>query len=304
VDVSVSLNGQQFDAPADGTHGYRAPPIVSRLTPRAGPASARTHVLIEAQNLGWGVDYRCALDGVLVPALFNLSVPAAPPAADRREASPSSATSHNKPDGTGTVRSPMVPGVEVTPSPLRRGHVAATLRCVVPPRAELTSGGGGGGGSSGGGGAVAVETRLSLNGGDDLGLGLPFEQYNATASSVEPAGGPEGGGTRVVVRGAGLGAGHDRQCSLGGSRVPASVDANGTTLVCVTPPGVAGAAALELSLNGQDLGLGAAGACEGGVCDAAATALVFTYDAPPTITAISPPTGPSRGGTAVTISGA
>ena len=35
-------------------------------------------------------------------------------------------------------------------------------------------------------------------------LALPFEQYNATATSVEPAGGPEGGGTRVVVRGAGL----------------------------------------------------------------------------------------------------
>ena len=318
VDVSVSLNGQQFDIPADGTHGYRAPPMVTRLTPRAGPASATTHVLVEAHGLGWGVDYRCHLGGLLVPALFNLSVTAAPPAPDPREASQASETSHNKPDGTGTVRSPMVPGVEETPTPLRRGHVAATLRCVVPPRTELTSGGGGSGGGIGGGGgdggggggggggvgAVAVETRLSLNGGDDLGLGLPFEQYNATASSVEPPGGPEGGGTRVVVRGAGLGAGHNRQCSFGGSRVPASVDANGSTLVCVTPPGVAGAAALELSLNGQDLGLGAAGACEDDACDAAATALVFTYYAPPTIAAISPPTGPSRGGTAVTISGA
>ena len=68
MDVSVSLNGQQFDTPADGTHGYRAPPIVTRLTPRAGPASATTHVLVEAHGLGWGVDYRCDLGGLLVPA--------------------------------------------------------------------------------------------------------------------------------------------------------------------------------------------------------------------------------------------
>ena len=306
VGVSVSLNGQQFDLAVEGTHGYRAPPVPTRLTPRAGPASASTRVLVEAHNLGWGVDYRCALDGVLVPALYNLSVTAAPPAPDPREASPPSATAHNKPDGTGTVRILMVAGVEVTPTPLRRGHVAATLRCVVPPRTALTSGdgGGGGGGSLGGGGTAAVAVRLSLNGGADLGLELPFEQYNATATSVEPAGGPEGGGTRVVVSGAGLDAGHDRQCSFGGSRVPASVDANGTSLVCVSPPGVAGAVPLEFSLNGQDLGLGAAGACEGDLCDAAASALVFTYYAPPTIAAISPPTGPSRGGTAVTLSGA
>ena len=82
------------------------------------------------------------------------------------------------------------------------------------------------------------------------------------------------------------------------------MDANGTSLVCVSPPGVAGAVPLEFSLNGQDLGLGAAGACESDLCDTAASALVFTYYAPPTIAAISPPTGPSRGGTAVTLSGA
>ena len=108
VGVSVSLNGQQFDLAVEGSHGYRAPPVPTRLTPRAGPASASTRVLVEAHNLGWGVDYRCALDGVLVPALYNLSVTAAPPAPDPREATPPSATSHNKPDGTGTVRIPML----------------------------------------------------------------------------------------------------------------------------------------------------------------------------------------------------
>ena len=45
VGVSVSLNGQQFDLAVEGSHGYRAPPMPTRLTPRAGPASARNHAV-------------------------------------------------------------------------------------------------------------------------------------------------------------------------------------------------------------------------------------------------------------------
>ena len=54
VPVFLSLNGQQFDANATRTFGYRSPPVVSLVTPHAGPIAMNTSVVVHGANLGGG----------------------------------------------------------------------------------------------------------------------------------------------------------------------------------------------------------------------------------------------------------
>jgi hypothetical protein len=73
VPVFLSRNGQQFEALASHTFGYRAPPVVSSVAPRTGAAALSTPVVLRGANFGGGTDYRCLFGHVSVAASFNAS---------------------------------------------------------------------------------------------------------------------------------------------------------------------------------------------------------------------------------------
>lgn len=113
-------------------------------------------------------------------------------------------------------------------------------------------------------GAAAV--KVSMNGQQFTRHDLEFTYYAPPViSSISPAHGPVGGGSRVVLSGRNFANGSHYQCDFGiasssqepgsvnSSRTAASYDSGSRTVACRTPVAAAGAAPLRLTLNGQQL---------------------------------------------------
>ncbi|CAN0074374.1 unnamed protein product, partial [Ectocarpus sp. 13 AM-2016] len=104
-----------------------------------------------------------------------------------------------------------------------------------------------------------------------------------------PLAGPESGGTVVTVTGMGFVDVHAIMCEFGslGTLVPGRW-MDSTTVTCVSPPHMPGAAILRLSVNGQQF---------------IETGLAFQYLIESTVRAIAPSSGPQQGGTVVEVDG-
>lgn len=114
-----------------------------------------------------------------------------------------------------------------------------------------------------------------------------------TVTAINPNTGSTAGGESVTITGSGFtgGAAGVTAVTIGGAGASTINVQNDTTLTCVTPPGSAGTASVEVTTS---LGTSASNS-------------LFTYQAPsgpaPTVTSVNPQSGPEAGGTAVTISG-
>jgi formylglycine-generating enzyme required for sulfatase activity len=107
-----------------------------------------------------------------------------------------------------------------------------------------------------------------------------------TISSVSPSSGPTSGGTSITITGTNLtGAG---VVTVGGVAATSVVVVNSTTVTAVTPAGSAGANAVSVTTPGGTANL----------------ANAFTYFGVPTILSVAPSSGPTTGGTTITITGA
>lgn len=109
----------------------------------------------------------------------------------------------------------------------------------------------------------------------------------ATVASVSPASGPTAGGTSITVTGTGFVSG--ATVTVGGAGATSVNFVSATTITCATPAGAAGPADIAVT-NPSASPVTLAGA--------------FTYVAPPSISGITPSSGPASGGNAVTIDGA
>jgi len=108
-------------------------------------------------------------------------------------------------------------------------------------------------------------------------------------TSVSPSSGPTAGGTPVTISGSGFGTTiATNTVTIGGTAATVTA-ASATSLTITTPAGSAGAAAVVVTNTSDELSVSDAGA--------------YTYIAPPAITSLSPSSGPTAGGTPVTISG-
>src|ERR1039458_10202848 len=107
-----------------------------------------------------------------------------------------------------------------------------------------------------------------------------------TVTSVSPNSGTTAGGTAVTITGANFAVG--ATVTFGSASATNVVVVSGTQITATTPAGSAGAVMVTVSNPG-----GQSGALAG----------AFTYIAPPTVTSVSPNTGPVAGGTAVTLTG-
>ena len=93
------------------------------------------------------------------------------------------------------------------------------------------------------------------------------------------------GGTAVTITGTNFAAG--ATVTFGGTAATNVVVVNSTTITATTPAGSAGAVTVTVTVNGQS------GSLTNG----------FTYVVPPTVSSVSPNSGSTAGGTAVTITG-
>ena len=107
-----------------------------------------------------------------------------------------------------------------------------------------------------------------------------------TVGNVAPNSGSTSGGTAVTITGTNFAAG--ATVTFGGAAATNVVVVNSTTITATTPGGSTGAVTVTVTNpGGQSGSLGSA----------------FTYLAPPTVSSVSPNSGSTSGGTAVTITG-
>ena len=106
-----------------------------------------------------------------------------------------------------------------------------------------------------------------------------------TISSVSPVTGSTAGGTAITITGTNLtGA---TSVTVGGVTTSSVVVVSSTSITAVTPAGTVGAKSVAVTTPGGS----------------ATATNAFTYFAPPTISSVSPVTGSTAGGTAITITG-
>jgi IPT/TIG domain len=136
---------------------------------------------------------------------------------------------------------------------------------------------------AGSAGAVTVSVTVSGQSGS-LTNGFTYV-VSPSVSSVSPNTGSTAGGTAVTITGTNFATG--ATVTFGGTAATNVVVVNGTTITATTPVHAAGAAAVTVTVNGQS------GSLTNG----------FSYVVPPTVSSVSPNTGSTAGGTAVTITG-
>jgi len=133
-------------------------------------------------------------------------------------------------------------------------------------------------------GAVTVTVTNSLGQSGSLANGYTYV-VQPTVTAVSPNSGSTSGGTSVTITGTNFASG--ATVTLGSNSATNVTVVNSTTITATTPAGSAGAVTVTVTLSGQSGSLASG----------------FTYVAPPTVTAVSPSSGPTSGGASVTITG-
>ncbi len=284
------------------------PPQLASVTPIVGPTAGGSVVVVAGQDLVSGASLTVgglAATDVVVSADGQTLTAVTPPHAaglvdlevvnpDGQRASLTAAFRYVPPPALASlspVRGPVSGGTSVTLSgaDFEDGAVvlfgglpaqsvtftsATTLVAVSPAHAA---------------GGVDVVVQNPDGQESSLGAAFAFDPIPApTIGGITPASGPSVGGTQVSISGTGFVSG--TRATLGGAAVVSLVVVSATQLTATTPPHAPGAVALVVSNpDGQ----------------AATLAAAFTYNAAaaPTLTGVAPSSGPSTGGTVVSLSG-
>ena len=136
---------------------------------------------------------------------------------------------------------------------------------------------------AGSAGAVTVTVTVGGQSGS-LTSGFTYAVF-PTVSSVSPIGGPTAGGTAVTITGTSFATG--ATVTFGATAATNVVVVSSTSITATSPAGSAGTVTVTVTVSGHS------GSLTNG----------FTYTVAPTVTAVSPNSGSTAGGTAVTITG-
>ena len=112
-----------------------------------------------------------------------------------------------------------------------------------------------------------------------------MQPLNISVSSISPASGPTSGGTSVTITGNNFG--DNVSVDFGNGNPATNVDRHSSTEITCTSPSGSGTVSVIVDTSNGNFTLSNA----------------FTYVAAPTVTSISPTSGPAAGGTSVTITG-
>ena len=138
-------------------------------------------------------------------------------------------------------------------------------------------------------GAQAVQVTNATGASATMSGAFTYATATLTLTSVSPASGPTAGGTTITLTGSGFVSG--ATVRVGGNSATSVTFVGSTQLTARTPAGTAGARDVQITNpNGQSA------TRTGG----------FTYAtaAAPTLTSVSPTSGPAAGGTTITVTGA
>jgi hypothetical protein len=300
--VVVALTVAAALAPAVSFGAKTPPPSVSSVSPDGGPTSGGTSVTINGAYLTGATEVKFgSIAAATFTAKSGTKIRATSPAAEMgvvdvtvttpagtSETSPAdefvygpnvTAVSPDRgPESGGT-------SVTVTGSDLR-GATGVKFGSVNATSFEVNSQSSITAVSPEGTGTVDV-TVISPQGTSAVGSADQFSYVPApTVSSVSPSGGPEAGGTEVIITGTNL----NEATAVDFGMSPASFFINNESSITAFSP--AGMGVVDVTVT----------TAFGGT---SLTSFVdeFAYVPPPTVTEVSPATGPASGGSSVTITG-
>ena len=282
-------------------------PTVSSVSPSSGPTAGGTAVTITGTNLSGAtaVDFESNA-ATSVDVVSSTSITATSPAGsagvtDVTVTTPAGTSTIGSPDHFTYIAAPTVTAVSPSSGPTAGGTgvtitgtnltgattvdfgATAATSVVVVSSTSITA-------TSPTGSAGVVDVTVTTPGGTST-TGSPDEfTYVAapTVSSVSPASGPTGGGTGVTITGTNLtGA---TGVKFGTASATSVVVVSSTSVTATSPAGAAGVVDVTVTTPGGT--------------SAASPTDEFTYGLAPTVAAVTPNTGPTAGGTGVTITGA
>ena len=286
---------------ANTLYTYVAAPTVTAISPTSGPTTGGTAVTITGTNFTGATSVTiggAAATSVVVvnPTTITANTPAG--AAGTASVLVTTAGGTNAANSLYTyVAAPTVTAISPTSGPtaggtsvtitgtnftgataVTIGGAAATSVVVVNPT-TITA-------NTPAGAAGTASVLVTTAGGTNTSNTLYTYVAAPTVTAISPTSGPTGGGTSVTITGTNFtGA---TAVTIGGAAATGVVVVNPTTITATTPSGTAGTASVLVTTPGGT--------------NAANT--LYTYVTPaPTVTGISPTSGPTAGGTSVTITG-
>ncbi len=304
VNVTVATPGGSAAAPAQFTFITPAgSPVVTHVSPAAGPFSGGTVVTITGNSLSYasGVSF-----GTQPAFFYNVSAtsitavaPAGSGAVDVSVTTPAGTSSPNPSADTFTYAAPAPTVTNLSPSSgPATGDTAVTLTGTGLAGATAVDFGVAAGivtADSGTSitvlsppGSGPVQVTVTVGGVTSSGAAFTYDPVPAPSiTAIAPATGPRSGGTTVTITGTNL-------WSTGavsfGSQPAFFYNVSATSITAVAP---AGSGAVDVTVT-----------TPAGTSTANPAADTFTYGAStPTVTSVSPSSGPATGGTAVTLTG-
>jgi hypothetical protein len=289
--TSATANGDQYT--------YVAPPTVSSISPTHGPAAGGTSVTITGTNLSGASDVKFGSASAMIMSNTATSITATSPAGtgtvDVTVTTVGGTSATGAPDQF--TYGPTVASVSPNSGAAAGGTVVtitgtgftdvnsvsfgsvpaisfsfvsdATVTAKAPP------------------GTGTVDITLTTPAGTSPTSAGDQFSYGPTVTSVSPSAGPTAGGTSITITGENLL--HTTAVSFGGTAAKSFSVSGPTQITAVAPSGSPGTVDITVA--------GPAGASATGPADH------YTYVAAPTVTGVSPNSGPTAGGTSVTITG-
>ncbi|WP_353063325.1 IPT/TIG domain-containing protein [Tunturibacter psychrotolerans] len=300
--VTVTNSGGQSGSLASA-FTYIAPPTVTSVSPNGGPLAGGTAVTITGTNFAAGATVTFGSTAATSVTVVNATTitattPAGSAGAVTVTVTNSNGLSGNLASGFTFAPAPTVSSVSpntgstaggtaitITGTNFAPGATVEILETrrqatnvVVVNSTTITA-------TTPTGNAGAVTVTVAVNGqSGNLANGFTYI-VSPTVSSVSPNSGPVGGGTTVTITGTNFATG--AAVTFGSTSATNVTVVNSTTITATTPAGSAGAVTVTVTVNGQSGSLAGA----------------FTYAASPTVSSVSPNSGSTSGGTAVTIMG-
>ena len=276
-------------------------PTFTSITPTSGPTTGGTSVTITGTNFTGATSV--TFGGVAATSFTvnsSTQITATTPAGAAGITNVAITTPGGTATGTGvytyTAVAPTVTGISPSSGPTAGGTAVTITGTSFTGATAVTIGGANCTGvtvvsatsitcTTPAGTAGAQNVAVTTAAGTGTGSGLYTYYAAPTVTGISPTGGPTTGGTSVIITGTNFtGA---TSVTIGGTAVSSFTVNSATQITATAPAGTAGAANVVVTTpGGSGTGTG-----------------LYTYYAAPTVTGISPSSGPTTGGTSVIITG-
>ena len=307
VDVTVTTPGGTSATSASDQFTYVAAPTVTSISPTSGPGSGGTVVIVTGTNFS---NATAVTFGAAAATTFTVNSatqitatsPSGSNTVDIRVTTAGGTSAISAADQFTYIPAPTITGISPASGPTAGGTSVTITGTNFTGVTAVSFGGTAATGftfnsstsitvTSPAGTGIA-DIRVTTPGGQSAVVAADQFTYlgTPTVSSISPTAGPTSGGTTVIITGANLlGATGAGGVKFGATNATSYTVNSSTQITATSPAGSAGTVDVTVTTPG---GTSATSASD-----------QFTYIAAPTVTSISPTSGPGSGGTVVIVTG-